>query len=190
MTGEGFDTSNYERLRSPERLKMLRITDVITRLVDKNTHHVIDVGAGTGVWSEAFLNAGMLEVTAVDSSATMIDQIRKLVPNAKHMQTQADTIRMANESAGLVFAAFVLHELPDQLAALKEWKRLSRRTVAVMEWPYREEEIGPPPSRRMTQEQIIDLGRKAGLGDADIWETEDWLLYTWRIDRTQARANR
>ena len=190
MTDGEFDTSKHERLRSPERLQMLRINEVVGRLIDQNTRHVIDVGAGTGVWSEAFLNAGMLDVTAVDSSATMIDQIRKLVPNAKHMQTQADTIRMANESAGLVFAAFVLHEVPDQLAALKEWKRLSRRTVAVMEWPFREEEIGPPPSRRMTQDQIIDLGLKAGLGDADIWETEDWLLYTWRIDHTQARSNR
>ncbi len=190
MTDGGFDTTQHERLRDPERLKMLRIKDVVNRLVDQNTQHVIDVGAGTGVWAEAFLDTGVLDVTAVDSSATMIEQIRKLVPQAKHMQTQADVIRMANDSAGLVFAAFVLHEVPDQLAALKEWKRLSRRMVAVMEWPYREEEIGPPPSRRMTREQVVDLGRKAGLGEADVWETDDWLLYTWHIDHTQARSTR
>ncbi|CAN5256519.1 hypothetical protein BH23CHL1_BH23CHL1_12440 [soil metagenome] len=190
MTEGGFDTSNHERLRSPERLKMLRVPEVVTRLVERDTMHVIDVGAGTGVWAEAFLNAGVGQVTAVDSSATMIDQIRKLVPNAKHMQTQADTIRMPTESADLVFAAFVLHELPDQVAALKEWKRLCRRTVAVMEWPHREEEFGPPPSRRMTQEQIIDLGQKANLGDAEVWETGDWLLYTWHIDHITARSKR
>jgi ubiquinone/menaquinone biosynthesis C-methylase UbiE len=190
MTDGGFDTSNHERLRSPERLKMLRITEVVTRLVDRDTMHVIDVGAGTGVWTEAFLNAGVGQVTAVDSSSTMIDQIRKLVPNAKHMQTQADTIRMPTESADLIFAAFVLHEVPDQVAALKEWKRLCRRTVAVMEWPYREEDKGPPASRRMTQEQIIDLGRQSGLGEADVWETGDWLLYTWHIKHTQQRSKR
>lgn len=190
MTDGEFDTSKHTRLRSPERLEMLRVMEVVERLVDRNTQHVIDVGAGTGVWSEAFLSTGVVDVTAVDSSSTMIDQIRKLVPAAKHMQTQADTIRMATDSAGLVFAGFVLHELPDQLAALKEWKRLSRDTVAVMEWPFREEEIGPPPSRRMTREQIIDLGHKAELGEAEVWETDDWLLYTWHIDHTTARSKR
>lgn len=181
MSEGEFDTSKHERLRSLERLEMLRITDVVTRLVDEDTRHVIDVGAGTGVWSEAFLNVGVLEVTAVDSSSTMIEQIRLLVPNAKHMQTQADDIRLPDEAADLVFAGFVFHEMPDFVAALTEWKRLSRRTVAVMEWPYREEEKGPPPSRRMKREQIVGLGQRAGLGEADVWETQDWLLYSWHL---------
>lgn len=187
MSEGEFDTSKHERLRSPERLAMLRITEVVTRLVDRDTRHVIDVGAGTGVWSEAFLNAGVLDVTAVDSSSTMIEQIRLLVPEAKHMQTQAEHIRLPDEAVDLVFAAFVLHEVPDFVAALTEWKRLSRRTVAVMEWPYREEDKGPPPSRRMTRVQIVELGQQAGLGDADIWETDDWLLYTWHEHHTEDR---
>lgn len=190
MSNGGFDSTKHERLRDPERLEMLRITEVVRRLMDRDTMHVVDVGAGTGVWSEAFLNAGVGQVTAIDSSATMIDQIRKLVPEAKHMQTQADTIRMPTESADLVFAGFVLHEVPDKVAALKEWKRLCRKKVAVMEWPYLEEEIGPPPSRRMTVEEVTELGQQAGLGEPDVWETDDWMLITWNITHTQQRSKR
>lgn len=198
MTNGGFDTSKHERLRDPERLKMLRIRDVIDRVVDRDTMHAVDVGAGTGVWAEAFLRSGVGQVTAIDNSSTMIDQIRKLVPDARVMQTAADTIRMPTETADLVFAAFVLHEVPDHVAALKEWKRLCRRTVAVMEWPYVEEEKvevaegeeGPPPSRRMSQEQIIDLARQASLGEPEIWKTKDWVLYTWKITHTQQRSTR
>jgi len=194
MSNGGFDSSNHERLRDPDRLKMLRIPDVVKRLVDRDTMHAIDVGAGTGVWSEAFLRAGVGQVTAIDSSSTMIDQIRKLLPDVRVMQTAADTIRMPTETADLVFAGFVLHEVPDHVAALKEWKRLCRRTVAVMEWPYVEEPVaegeGPPPSRRMTREQIVDLGRKAGLGEAEVWKTKNWLLYTWNITHVQQRSSR
>jgi ubiquinone/menaquinone biosynthesis C-methylase UbiE len=192
MTNGGFDSSKHERLRDPDRLKMLRIRDVVERVVDRDTMHAIDVGAGTGVWAEAFLRAGVGQVTAIDSSSTMIDQIRKLVPDARVMQTAADTIRMPTETADLVFAAFVLHEVPDHVAALKEWKRLCRRTVAVMEWPYVEEtnEEGPPTSKRMSPEQITDLGRQASLGDPKIWKTKNWVLYTWEISHTQQRSTR
>lgn len=187
MPDGGFDTSRYEMLRSPERLKALRIPEVIGRLVDEDTRHVIDIGAGTGVWSEAFLDAGVVDVTAIDSSSTMIEQLRSTVPNAKHMQTQADHIPMANEAADLVFAGFVYHEMPDKLAALKEWKRLSRGAVAIMDWPFREEDIGPPPSRRLKREQVVELGRQTGLGEPDVWETDDWLLYTWQVKQTEDR---
>jgi ubiquinone/menaquinone biosynthesis C-methylase UbiE len=193
MTDGGFDTAKHERLRDPDRLKMLKIPQVVKRLVHRDTMHAIDVGAGTGVWSEAFLNAGVGQVTAVDSSSKMIDQIRKLVPQAKVMQTTADTIRMPTETADLVFAAFVLHEVPDKVAALKEWKRLCRKTVAVMEWPYHEDEDveeGPPPSRRMSQEEVTELGRQASLGEPDVWKTKDWLLYTWNITHVQQRSTR
>ena len=192
MTNGGFDTTKHERLRDPERLEKLRIQEVINRVVDRDTMHAVDVGAGTGVWAEAFLRAGVGQVTAIDSSATMIDQIRKLVPEARVMQTAADTIRMPTETADLVFAAFVLHEVPDHVAALKEWKRLCRRTVAVMEWPYveEEEEQGPPPSRRMSTEQITKLAREASLGEPEIWETDEWVLYTWKITHTQQRSTR
>lgn len=180
MTDGGFDTAKHERLRDPERLRMLRIPEVISRVIDADTRHVIDIGAGTGVWSEAFLKAGVLNVTAVDSSSTMIEQIQRLVPEARRMQTQAQNIPMADESADLVFAAFVLHEIEDKVGALNEWKRLSRRTIAVMDWPYRDEDIGPPTSRRMKKEEVCDYGRQAGLGEPDVWETDDWLLYIWR----------
>lgn len=190
MTNGGFDSKQHERLRDPERLKMLRIRDVVERIVDRDTMHAIDVGAGTGVWAEAFLRAGVGQVTAIDSSSTMIDQIRKLVPDARVMQTTADTIRMPTETADLVFAGFVLHEVPDYVAALKEWKRLCRRTVAVMEWPYVDEEEGPPTSRRMSAEQITELAREASLGEPTIWKTKNWVLYTWQITHTQQRSTR
>src|SRR5688572_18649968 len=89
MANGGFDTSRHERLRSPERLEMLRVVEVVQRLVDEDTRHVIDVGAGTGVWTEAFINAGVMDVTAVDSSSIMIEQLQRLVPDARRMQTEA-----------------------------------------------------------------------------------------------------
>lgn len=187
MTNGGFDTSKHERLRTPERLAMLRTAEVVQRLVDRDTLHVIDVGAGTGVWSEAFLKAGVPDVTAVDSSSTMIEQLQKLVPNAKRMQADARTIPMADEAADLVFAGFVLHEVEDKVTALREWKRLSRRTVAVMDWPFREEDIGPPRRRRLERVEVVGFGQEAGLSEPDVWETDDWLLYTWTIRHTEDR---
>lgn len=187
MANGGFDTSRHERLRTPERLEMLRIAEVVERIVDRDTLHVIDVGAGTGVWSEAFLNAGVPDVTAVDSSSIMIEQIERLVPLARRMQTDAQHIPLPDEAADLVFAGFVLHEVDDKVAALREWKRLSRRTVAVMEWPFREEDKGPPRGRRLERAEVVGFGNEASLPEPEVWKTDDWLLYTWTIKHTENR---
>lgn len=62
----------------------------------------------------------------------------------------------------LAFLDRVLHRVDDPLRALKEARRVALRRVAVLEWPYRAEEHGPPLRRRLRGELLESLAAAAG----------------------------
>ncbi len=73
----------------------------------------------------------------------------------------------------------MLHELDDPLAALREARRIARARVAVLEWPYRREEHGPPLEHRLPPDRIRQLGQDAGYSGVEslrLAHTELYLL--------------
>lgn len=123
---------------------------------------MLDVGAGPGVFAEAFRDAG-LEAMALDIDMGMLRIARDLVPGIRTVRSSAEAMSFQDGCFDLVFLGFVLHESPDPLRALSEARRTSYARVAVLEWPYVETGMGPPLRERLSPGTLQDLCRSAGL---------------------------
>ena len=151
-----------DRLRAPERLTLMEIARVIQLcLEDMDVQTVLDVGTGTAVFAEAFARVG-LTVQGVDSNPELLTIARTFLPNAIFQEACAEELPFGDYEFDLVFLGHVLHETDDPLAALKEAHRVAFKRVALLEWPYIEEEKGPPLKHRLSPEKINSLATLAG----------------------------
>jgi ubiquinone/menaquinone biosynthesis C-methylase UbiE len=151
-----------ERLRAPERIALLE-TQVVTRLCVEGIDavNVLDVGTGTGIFAEAFA-ARSLRVTGIDPDPDLLAVARSLVPGGTFVEAVAEKLPFADACFDLVFLGHVLHETDDPDAALGEARRVAKMRVAILEWPYRKEEMGPPLEHRLQSSRIMDLSGRAG----------------------------
>jgi SAM-dependent methyltransferase len=110
------------RQLAPEGLTAWR--EAVTRhLAPRPGTRLLDLGAGTGSWSQAF--AGWfpgLEVTAVEPSAAM--RARCACPGV--LAGSADDIPLSDESVDAVWLSTVIHHIPDLPRAAREIRRVLR----------------------------------------------------------------
>ncbi len=172
MIAEMDDSHDHERrfhgdparLRLDERLARLEVPRVVELCLEGLTRpRVLDVGAGSGVFAEAFAAAG-LEVVGVDPNETLLALARQHAPAARFETGTAETLPFPDRSFDLVFLGHVLHETDEPLRALEEARRAARARVAVLEWPHegRQPEHGPPLEHRLRVETVLDLAARAG----------------------------
>ena len=181
MTGDGPNDQNShdpkthdrrfhgqpERLRSAERLALLEVERVVAlSLEGLEANSALDVGCGTGLFAEAFIKVG-LDATGIDANAEMLSIARSQVPAARFLEAPAEKLPFDAGVFDLVFLGHLLHETDEPLAALKEARRVAKGRVVVLEWPNRQEALGPPLAHRLQPEAIEDLARQAGLGRAE-----------------------
>jgi len=149
-------------LRSPERLALLEIERVIDLcLAAFPAKSVLDIGTGTGLFAEGFVARG-LRVTGIDVSPAMIEAARRLVPQARFRHASAEAVPFDDEAFDLAFMGLVLHEADDRLQALREVRRVACLGTAVLEWPFRQEEYGPPLAHRLKPGELETLAEDAG----------------------------
>lgn len=165
-------------LRSPERLARLEVGRVVDLslegLVAKD---MLDVGTGSAVFAEAFAARG-LRVAGVDGSPEMLALARGYVPGGDFRLGQAEALPFPFAAFDLVFMGRMLHETDDPEAALREARRVARKRVAVLEWPYLSEEHGPPLEVRLSRERLDELAVKAGFAQgADVLPLAHLVLY-------------
>jgi ubiquinone/menaquinone biosynthesis C-methylase UbiE len=166
-----------ELLRSPDRLALLEVQPVVSLCLEGiAARSVLDVGTGTGVFAEAFVAQG-LEVTGIDANANMIEAAQRLVPHARFEQAPVEDIPLPDGAFDLVFLGLVLHEADDALQALCEARRVARMRVAVLEWPYQEQEQGPPLAHRLRSEQIEAMALAAGFLQVEALPLAHLVLY-------------
>ena len=84
------------------------------------------------------------------------------MPEGTFFEARAEALPCDDGAYDLVFLGQLLHEVEDPLLVLKEARRVGRLRVAVLEWPYREDQQGPPLGHRMRPEQVADLALAAG----------------------------
>jgi SAM-dependent methyltransferase len=168
-----------DRLRAPARVALLETPRVVEICTDGAAiASVLDVGTGTGIFAEAFLAAG-LTATGIDPSMELLSHARAHAPQAVFMEAVAEKLPFADGSFDLVFLGHVLHETDDPEAALREARRVSLKRVAVLEWPYRSEENGPPRAHRLSPERIFALSAATGLQPMRRIELHHMDLYVW-----------
>jgi SAM-dependent methyltransferase len=155
-------SSPAERLRAPERLALLEIPRVVDLCLGGiATARVLDVGAGTGIFAEAFAGQG-LEVVGIDPNSELLSIARGHAPHASFLEGIAEKLPFEDKSFDLVFLGHVLHETDDRHAALAEARRVARLRVAILEWPYVDEDRGPPLGHRLQPAEILSLAEGAG----------------------------
>lgn len=128
------------RFWGPERLDpaawrelagRLIIDDEIARLcaVLAGVDHVIDVGGGTGLLTQA-LAARVAPVTIVEPSA---EQRAHLPPGLAAIAGRAEAVPLPDASADAAIATWVLQYCDDPAQAVRELARLARRKVAIVQ---------------------------------------------------------
>ncbi len=151
-----------DRLRAPQRLALMEVPRVAALSIENlSIKNMLDVGTGTGVFAEAFSELG-LAVTGIDVNADLLSLAQQHVSIGKFQLAPAEKIPFPDRSFDLAFLGHVLHETDDALTALTEARRVSRQRVAILEWPYRDEQQGPPLQHRLKPETIADLIKRAG----------------------------
>jgi len=156
-----------ERLRSPERMALLEVPRVADLCLDGiDASRALDVGTGTGVFAEAFAARG-LEVTGIDPNPGLLEAARRLVTGVRFETGTAERLSFEDGSFDLVMLSHVLHETDDPAAALAEARRVVRLRVCVLEWPYVDEDKGPPLAHRLRPSEIEALARRAGFSGVE-----------------------
>jgi ubiquinone/menaquinone biosynthesis C-methylase UbiE len=151
-----------DRLRDPVRVSLMEIDRVVTLSCEGiSVRSMLDVGTGTALFAEAFFKAGM-SVAGIDISEDMLSHARRFVPSGNFKTGSIEKIPFDDGSFDLVFLGHVLHEADDMMHALSEARRVARIRVAVLEFPYVEEAMGPPIAHRLRPEDIVAGAQEAG----------------------------
>jgi len=169
------------KLRSPERVERLeveRITDL--SLEGEAIGSVLDVGTGSGLFSESFSERG-LEVSGVDANPEMLIAARQFVPKGDFREGTAEGLPYPNGSFDLVFLGLVLHESDEPLKVLQEARRVAKKRVGIMEWPYREGVFGPPLAHRLNPEDLTVWFKKSGFRDWKVHELANIVFYQLEV---------
>ena len=154
-------------MRSPERIALLEVDRVVGLVVaGLRQPRVLDVGTGTGVFAEAFAARGLV-VAGIDPNPSLLKAAKRFVPGGDFKEGTAEAIPFGNKAFDLAFLGHVLHEADDPVAALKEARRVSTKRVSVLEWPYVDEEQGPPLGHRLSADAVASIAEQAGFGQVE-----------------------
>jgi len=164
--GHRFDGA-ADQLRAPDRIARMEVQRVAALSIEGlAVERVLDVGIGTGLFAEAFSKLAP-RVVGLDINAEFLEVARKYVPEAQFTLAPAEEIPYGDGWFDVAFLGVVLHETDNPLKVLEEARRVTRSRVAVLEWPYRQEDQGPPLEHRLSPERIKELAGKAGLRDLE-----------------------
>ncbi|HEY6414875.1 MAG TPA: class I SAM-dependent methyltransferase [Acidimicrobiales bacterium] len=119
---------------------------VAAYLSDPPPAAIVDIGAGTGIWSRAFAEAFGARVHAFEPSRGMRARATVAHPHplVSYVAGTADAIALEDESVGAAWLSTVIHQFPDLGAAARELRRVVERGGTVLVrggYPGRQDEI-------------------------------------------------
>ncbi len=166
-----------ERLRDPDRVKRLEVERVINLALDDGKFNsVLDVGTGSGLFAEGFAAHG-LEVYGVDANPEMLPVAAQFVPTGSFKEGIAEALPFEDEAVDLVFMGLVFHEADEPIVAMKEAFRVTRHRLAILEWPYREQDFGPGMDERIPATRMAEYSDQTGFVAKQIFDLKNLVLY-------------
>jgi SAM-dependent methyltransferase len=176
-----FSAAHIERLLSAERAQSMPPVETLRMAGIGPGMTVVDLGCGPGFFTipahEIVGPNG--HVIAADVQPEMLEHLRGRLADAEiHdvqiLETGDGHVPMADHSADVVLAAFVLHEADDPGAFLGECARLLKPHgwVAVIEWRH-EADLGIPVAHRISVPTITDLAARVGLTKHEVTNLDD-----------------
>jgi len=151
-------------LEDPSRDEWQKPHDVVMALNLKRTDTVADIGAGSGYFARRFANhAG--KVYAVDIDEKLLGMVGAKAPaNLETILAAPDDPRLRPQSIDMVFICDVLHHIenrPAYYAKLAKALKPGGRIV-VIDFHKKELPIGPHPSMKLADREVIAELQKAG----------------------------
>src|SRR2546427_13252935 len=120
---------SYDRGRDhgPEVLD-LWMNVVSAHVKDQRIKTILDLGCGTGRFSEALAVHFDAEVIGIDPSKKMLEQARgkQTDPRVRYQVGRAEAIPLPDESVDLVFMSMIFHHPQDPALAARECRRVLR----------------------------------------------------------------
>ena len=151
-----------EKLRSKDRIQMLEVDRVVELSLEGiHASSILDIGTGSALFAEAFSKKN-LSVAGVDINEKMIKEAQKFVPAAKFKVARAEKLPYSEDEFDVVFLGHILHEAESVEQVLSEAMRVAKQRVIILEWPYKQEEHGPPLNHRLKTEDIVETAEKVG----------------------------
>ena len=126
------ESYDQARARAPETARLW--LDLLSVYVDRRTMPlIVDLGCGTGRFSNLLAARFAGRVIGIDPSNKMISQARRkpAAGNVTYRQGPAEAIPVDDACADLVFMSQIYHHLDDPAAAASECRRVLRRDGVV-----------------------------------------------------------
>jgi len=121
--------STYDRGRDhgPEFLD-LWMNVVSSHVKDQRIKKILDLGCGTGRFSEALVVRFDADVIAIDPSKKMLEQARSKPSDARirYELGRGESIPVPDNSADLIFMSMIFHHFDDPALAARECRRVLR----------------------------------------------------------------
>jgi ubiquinone/menaquinone biosynthesis C-methylase UbiE len=179
-----------ERLERPDRIKSLKIEEILARLRLKPGDIVADLGAGTGVFSvplsKAVSPAG--KVYAVEIEQGLVDYINRKIRDQRvtgvmPVLGKFTDPNLPTKDVDLAFFHDVLHHVQDRAQYLKHLAPYLKTTgrIAVIELDPVTGSHRKEPELQLTKEQVKTLMAAVGFKPAEEFDlfTDKWfVIYT------------
>jgi ubiquinone/menaquinone biosynthesis C-methylase UbiE len=166
-----------ERLRSPERVALLEIERVIDfSLEGIHINSMLDIGTGSGIFAEGFTKK-VASISGIDPNPEMLTAAMEYVPSGTFKQGTVEEIPFKDRLFDLVFLGHVLHESDDLVKALAECRRCAKQRVVILEWPYKQEESGPPLEHRLKTDDVLAAAKTIGFSRIETIQLNHMVLF-------------
>ena len=120
--------STYDAARSHTREVRRQWLALVAEYMPSAPQLIVDVGCGTGRFSQPLADRFLAKVIGIDPSQRMLAVARAKCTNGRveFRLAPAERLPLADHGADLVFMSMVLHHLPDKQAAARECCRILR----------------------------------------------------------------
>ncbi|HEX5322256.1 MAG TPA: methyltransferase domain-containing protein [Capsulimonadaceae bacterium] len=129
MDYDKFDNSQYDKARALPPETMIQWADAIGSLIDPmSISTVVDLGCGTGRFTTLLASVFCCYIVGIDPSEKMLARAaRQKSDLIRFLQGSAESIRLADQSADLLFLSMVWHHLENVEKAFAEFTRVLLR---------------------------------------------------------------
>ncbi len=170
MEERKFDPAKLQKLNDPRRLEYLDPDLIWETLKPGEPDVLVDVGAGTGVFSALFAKkmAGGI-VYACDISDVMISWMKENLPaelgeRVIPLKMEESSVPLEDGIADIVYMINLHHELEEPEKVVAEARRLLKKggKLMIIDWKKEETPEGPPLSIRVAESEIAGQMTRAG----------------------------
>ena len=150
------------KLENPSRLDELKPTETLKRIGLGESHTLVDIGAGSGIFTLPAARITKNKVYALEINEEMLSIIDEKAKsegaiNIELIKVQGDKFTLEDQAADIVLLVTVLHEIQNKTALLKEVKRILKGNgkVVIIEFHKSNTPMGPPIANRIAKQEVI-----------------------------------